>query len=68
MSDSNVINMDDYRLLEDIIKQRLGATHVVVSAVLEDGTFSSFVPGELPDIDFVYIIQTLKDRRNERLR
>lgn len=61
-------NMDDYRTLEDIVKQRLGAKEVVVLGVLENGDFCTFVPNGLLDNDLVYLIQLLNDRRTARLQ
>lgn len=65
---NDIISLDDYRNLEDVIKNRLGAKQVVVCATLESGDFLTFIPSDLMDIDLVYMIQNLKDRRNERLQ
>jgi len=67
MSD-NVIDIDDYRAIEDIAKIRLRAKNVIFVGELEDGNFISFIPDEVLDIDLVYMIQTLKDRRSMRLQ
>lgn len=64
---SDVIDINDYKNLEDIVKQRLNAKAVVICATLDDGSFITFVP-DMPDIDLVYTIQTLNDRRNARLQ
>lgn len=65
---SNVVNIEDFRALEDVAKIRLGATSVVFAAVLPDGSMMTFIPDEIWDINLVYIIQTLSDRRKERLQ
>jgi hypothetical protein len=67
MESNNVVDLDDYRDLEEIIKTRLGAHHVVVAAVMPDGNYLTFIPSEIFDMDLVYLIQTLSDRRKDRL-
>lgn len=64
---SDVVSLDDYRELHDVVKNRLGAEHVVIGAILKDGNFLSYIPQEIMDIELVYLIQTLNDRRRERL-
>lgn len=68
MSEDNVINIDDVRYAEDVVKQRFGAEHVVIAAVLKNGEFQTFIPTEISDIELVYIIETLKDRRALRVK
>jgi hypothetical protein len=63
----NVVMLDEYRKLEDIVKVRLGAVNVVFSAELKCGDILTFIPDELTDINLVYMIQTLKDRRANRV-
>lgn len=64
---AKVFTLDDYRALEEIIKIRMNANHVVIATVNKDGTMGTFIPGDIMDIDLVYLIQTLSDRRKERL-
>jgi hypothetical protein len=65
---SNIVNLDDYRKIEDILKLRLGAKSVIFCAELENGDIATYVPHELLDITLVYMIQTIKDRRTARLQ
>ena len=67
MESENVVNLDDYRALEDVIMQRLGADSVIVCAVYNNGQIGTFVPVEMDDLLLVYVIQTLKDRRTARV-
>jgi hypothetical protein len=64
---SNVISLDDYREIHDVVKNRLGADYVVIGGILKDGNFLTYIPTEITDIELVYLIQTLNDRRKERL-
>ena len=59
----NVINIDEYRPLVDIISTRLGTNNIVLS-VIEDGTVTSYIAEELNDIELVYINKTLSERRD----
>lgn len=67
MERSNVVELDEYRAIEDIVKKRLGARHIIFSAELETGEILTYMPHELLDITLVYMIQTFKDRRMMRL-
>lgn len=64
---AKVVELDSYRSIEEIVKQRLGATHVVFGAVLPDGQFMTFIPTEIYDMELVYLIKTFEDRRSQRL-
>lgn len=66
-TEENVVTLDDYRRVEDIVKQRLGATHILFSAELPTGEILTYIPHELLDVTLVYMIQTLKDRRAARV-
>ena len=61
---SKVKNIDDYRSIEDYIKLRTGAKSVVIGLVFDEGNLSTYIP-DMADIDLVYAIQTLKDRRKQ---
>lgn len=63
----NVVSLDDYRRLEDIVKRELQCEHVVFLGVSKDGLYPSYIPHEMLDIDLVYLIQILVDRRIARL-
>ena len=65
--ESNVAVLDDYRAVEEVVKLRLGAVNVVFCAELPEGEILTYIPHELLDINLVYMIQTLKDRRRLRL-
>jgi len=67
-NDNNVVNLDDHRAIEDVVKQRIGARHVVFAALHEDGTLHTYIPENVSDIWLCYMIQTLQDRRNARLQ
>ena len=67
MQKSNVVELDEYRRVEDLIKLRLGAINVVISAELRDGQILTYIPTNLLDINLVYMIQNLKDRREGRV-
>lgn len=64
---NNVVALDNYRKLEDIIKERLKVEEVVVLGDCGDGNFLSFVPNSISDLSLVYMIQTLKDIRQRRM-
>jgi hypothetical protein len=67
MIDDTVVELDEYRNVEDIVKRRLGGVNVVFCVQFENGDIGTFVPSELEDITLVYMIQTLKDRRQMRV-
>ena len=62
-----VVNLDAHREIEALVKSRLGAAHVVMSAQMLDGTVLTYIPEEIGDKDLVYLIQTLHDLRQARL-
>lgn len=65
MTESNVIQLDDFRPIEKILKDRLEAKHIIICTVRLDGMMSTYIEEDISDIDLVYLIQTLKDRRDE---
>lgn len=66
--ENNVVTLDDYRAIEDLVMKRLGAKSVVFSAELENGDICTYIPSELMDVTLVYMIQTLTDRRTLRFQ
>lgn len=67
MERSNVVSMDDYRAIEDVVKRKLGARNIIFSAEMESGEILTYLPHDLLDITLVYMIQTFKDRRDARV-
>lgn len=63
---SNVVSMDDYKYLEDIVRERLGVKEVIIIGIDEDFQ-TSYVGLDISDIDLVYAIQYLKDLRARRV-
>jgi len=61
---ADIKSMDDYRDIEDVVKRRFNGEHVVFGVVLKDGKLLTYIPPDVADITLVYLIQTLKDRRN----
>lgn len=66
-TEAEIINLDDYRLVEDIVKQRLGAVNLIFSAEMPNGEILTYIPHQLSDINLVYMIQTFTDRRTGRV-
>ena len=62
-----VEEMDNFRSLEDIIKQRLNGTSVILGVVNKDGNFITYIDPEIDDLNLVYLIKCLEDRRVMRL-
>lgn len=63
MTVSNVKNIEDYKPLEQIICERLGCDKIAL--VTYDGdNVMTWVSDATVDIELVYMIQSLKDRRN----
>lgn len=65
---SNSVPIDPYRNIKLRLKKELGAKVIVVNAVLEDDSIMTFIDENISDIELVYIIQCLKDRRDIRWR
>lgn len=65
--DDNVVELDEYRACEDVVKRRMGAKFCIFSAELENGDIATYIPHDLSDMVLVYMIQTLQDRRIARL-
>lgn len=63
---SNVVTLDDYRAMEDIVKRELQCETVILIGVNKDEV-TTYISNEMRDIDLVYAIQTVKDRRQLRL-
>lgn len=64
---ARVLNMEDFRDIEDLVRMRLHCDHIVIAGTLGDGTNVSYISDELSDKDLVYLIQTLIDLRQVRL-
>lgn len=64
---TKVINMSDYKTLEDLVRERLDAKTIVIAGVLSDDTSRVYIDPDMTDIDLVYLIQTLQDLRARRL-
>jgi hypothetical protein len=65
---NNVINIDKFKSCEQIIKQRLQADGIVVCTADNLGGINVYISEELPDMELVYMIQTLQDLRQRRLQ
>lgn len=61
---SKVVNLDDFRALEDLISQRLGTDKIVIAVIDDTDTVSSYISDSLKDIELVYINKTLSERRD----
>ena len=62
---TKVVDIEQGRSLENLIKERLGCKEIIFAGILENGNFISYYSGGISDVDFVYLIQILKDRRDE---
>lgn len=62
---NNVISLDEFKKIENVLKEKLKAKHIVICAVRDDGLMSTYIEEDITDIDLVYMIQILQDRRRE---
>lgn len=67
MTENNLIELDNYRSVEDIVKRRLDSDYVVICYITKDGLFGTFIPSTITDIDLTYMIDCLIERKRTRL-
>jgi len=69
-AESNVKNIDDYRSLCEIIgnelRKEFDTDEFMFAVKMPDGNFATYIARHMLDIDTVYGIQTLRDRRHLR--
>jgi len=61
----NIVELDDYRPLEDLLQRRVG-NKFAICFWLKDKVYS-FVSSDLDDVEFCYLIDSLKKRRDRGL-
>lgn len=61
-----VFELDKIQRLETIFKREFGATSFILAFYDGSGLLHTYIPDEIIDIDLVYLIQTLADRRQAR--
>ena len=65
---NNVTDINDYKEVEDIVKDRLSVKNVIITGINKEGQFFTYIDPEITDIDLTYVIQILKDRRVDIFR
>jgi hypothetical protein len=64
---TNILNFNKVQSIGDVIKKETGCEQYIVVAIKE-GELHTYISDTVVDIDLVYAIQTLKDRRFMRMR
>lgn len=61
---TNVINLDDYRGLEEIVRRQFGSEKFVFAVINEEfGTVTSYISPDNSDLESCYLIDSLKETR-----
>ena len=61
---SNLINIDDYLQIEQVVRRDLGTDKFIVSGINEDGNIFSYINPSIEFADLLMIIDILVERKN----
>lgn len=56
-------HLDSHQSLETLFKRDYDTDKFIICAVLPGDKYSTYISGELNDVELTYLIQCLKDRR-----
>lgn len=60
---AKVLDLDKRRALHPIITRELGTDEYVIAANVGEDKVLTYIPDSLTDVDLVYLIKCLEDRR-----
>ena len=63
---SNVVQLDDYRPISELMKNRLDTTKFLVVALIEGdmNQCATFVPADVSELEFMWMLKCLKERES----
>tara|TARA_R110000868_G_scaffold411262_1_gene702566 strand:+ start:650 stop:856 length:207 start_codon:yes stop_codon:yes gene_type:complete len=59
----NIVELDSFQSLENIMERDYKTNKFVVSCYLENGNLMSHISDGMTDMELCYLIENLKDRR-----
>jgi len=62
---AKIMKLDDYRSIEEVLRREFKTDKFILATYTAEGEAITYVNNEISDIGLVYLIQCLKDRRDD---